>query len=174
MAEQKLEKPEEKTEAKPEFRKPKKEEETIIRILGTDMPGGINIYAGLARVKGVSFALANAVCHISGVNKNKKVQDLDENDIKKISEIIQNSNFPVFLMNRRFDFETGEDKHLITSTLDLRKEFDIKRLRKIKCYKGSRHARGLPVRGQRTRSHFRKRSKNRVVGVSTKSRGKKG
>ena len=46
---------------------------------------------------------------------------------------------------------------MLTNDLDIQKEFDIKRLKKIKSYRGLRHAQGLPVRGQRTRSHFRKK-----------------
>ena len=46
------------------------------------------------------------------------------------------------------------------------KEFDIKRMKKMRSYKGIRHASGLPVRGQRTKSHFRKKGKNKAVGVS--------
>ena len=66
-------------------------------------------------------------------------------------------------MNRRKDFETGKDAHYITTDLDMKKEFDVRRLKKIRSYRGLRHALGQPTRGQRTRSHFRKRGK--TVGV---------
>jgi len=69
------------------------------------------------------------------------------------------------LFNRRRDFDTGEDLHLIASDLKLRKEFDIKNLKEIKSYRGMRHAFGLPVRGQRTKGHFRKGA---AVGVRRK------
>ena len=73
------------------------------------------------------------------------------------------------MMNRRKDYEDGKDKHLLTSSLDLQKELDIKRLKKIRSYRGLRHALGQPVRGQRTKSHFRK---NKTVGVQKKKAGK--
>ena len=66
-------------------------------------------------------------------------------------------------MNRRKDIDTGKNIHIIGSDLSLQKEFDIKRLKKMKCYRGVRHSTGQPVRGQRTRSHFRK---NKSVGVA--------
>tara|TARA_Y100000310_G_scaffold296161_1_gene328183 strand:+ start:1405 stop:1899 length:495 start_codon:yes stop_codon:yes gene_type:complete len=141
---------------------------SLIRIRGTDIRGEKNIYAGLARIKGVSFAMSNALCRILGISPSKKVQDLSKEDIQKIEDAIKEPKVPGYFKNRRNDFETGEDKHLSTSDLDLEKEFDIKRMRKMKSYKGLRHSRGLPVRGQRTRSHFRKKGRNKVVGVKTK------
>ena len=82
---------------------------------------------------------------------------------------IENPRIPDFMKNRRRDMDTGETKHLSTNNLDLRKEFDIKRLKKIRSYRGLRHAKGLPVRGQRTKSHFRTRGKkNKAVGVKIK------
>lgn len=75
------------------------------------------------------------------------------------------SSFPSWLLNRRKDVETGENSHLSGVALDLKKREDINRLRKIKSYKGFRHELGLPVRGQRTRSSFRR---NKTVGVSKK------
>jgi small subunit ribosomal protein S13 len=141
---------------------------SLIRIRGTDIRGEKNVYAGLARIKGVSFAMSNALCHNLKIPKNKKIQELSKEEIKEIEENIIDPKVPGYFKNRKSDFETGEDKHLSASDLDLQKEFDIKRLKKVKSYKGLRHARGLPVRGQRTRSHFRKRGKNKVVGVKKK------
>ena len=71
------------------------------------------------------------------------------------------------MKNRRSDPETGVTSHLYGSDLDMKKEFDIKRMKKIKSYKGIRHTMKLPVRGQRTRSHFRKGGK--AVGVMKKA-----
>ena len=69
---------------------------------------------------------------------------------------------PAWMLNRRKDYESGEDKHVINAELKLSREFDIKRLQLIKSYRGLRHAWGLPVRGQKTRSNFRKGS---AIGV---------
>ncbi len=150
MAE-KQDKPAEKEKKKVEDRG-----ERIIRILSRDVPGNKSVYAGLLRIKGVSWILSNALCTKLGFGKKKKVSELTPEEIKKIEEFIKNPDVPSFMKNRRKDRDTGEDKHLNTTDLDLQREFDIKRLKKIKSYKGSRHAAGQPVRGQRTKSHFRK------------------
>ena len=63
------------------------------------------------------------------------------------------------MKNRQKDFDNGEDVHLNGADLKLKKEFDIKRLRKIKSYRGIRHGAGLPTRGQRTKGNFRKNRK---------------
>ena len=154
------------------FKKPMKEEETLIRILSTDIPGNMSIYSGLTRIKGVSWSFSNAICAIVKIDKNKKIFELSEEEIKKISDFIKNPKVPEFIVNRRKDFDTGESEHVSGVDLDLSREFDIKRMRKIKSYKGIRHILGQPVRGQRTKSHFRK---NRAVGVMGKAKkGKKG
>lgn len=144
-------------------------EEDLIRILSTDIPGNNSVYAGLAKIKGISWGFSNAICRVLGISRDKKIKDLSEQEIKKIIDFAKNPKVPSFIMNRRKDFDSGQDKHLIGTDVDLNKEFDIKRLKKIRSYKGLRHVLGQPVRGQRTRSHFRK---NKAVGVVGK--GKKG
>ena len=67
------------------------------------------------------------------------------------------------------DFDTGEDKHLVSSDLELRKEFDIKRLKKVKNYRGLRHTSKLPMRGQRTKGNFRPNKMN-GAGIKTKKK----
>ena len=137
--------------------KPKEKfEDRLVRILSTDIEGKMQIYAGLTKIKGISWAVANAVCLKLGLDKKKKVGSLTEGELKKLSEFFKNMSLPFHLYNRKKDPTTGEDKHLIVSGLELQKDFDIKRLKKIKSYRGIRHAAGLPVRGQKTRSHFRK------------------
>ena len=146
--------------------------ERVVRILQTDIDGNKAIYVGLTKIKGVSWSLAHAVCNKLSLDKNKKVASLTKEEIQKVEEFIKHPHLPVFLFNRRKDLDSGQDMHLLGSDLDLRKEFDIKRLKKIKSYKGLRHALGQPVRGQRTRSHFRQKGK--AVGVLKKSKiGKK-
>jgi len=155
-------------------KKQEKEQEELVRIMQTDISGNKNIYGGLAKIKGVSFAMSNAICHILKLDNDRKIGSLSQEEIDKISETIRNPKVPDFLKNRRKDFDTGESKHLSITELDLKKEFDIKRLNKIKSYRGVRHSRGLPVRGQRTRSHFRQKGKHKAIGVKTKKTGKKG
>ena len=150
---------------KPE-NKPEKEYFSIVRILQTDIPGNKRVLTGLTYIKGISWSMSNAICKILKINPDKKVVELDKSEIEKIIKFLENpTGLPVFLMNRRKDFETGENSHLIGTNLDMKKEFDIRRLKKIRSYRGLRHATGQPTRGQRTRSHFRVRKKNRAVGV---------
>ncbi len=134
-------------------------EERIVRILSKDIEGNIRIYPGLTKIKGVSWALSNAVCKKLKIDKNRKIGSLSDEEVKKISEFIKNPNVPNFILNRNSDFESGENKHLIGSDLDLQKEFDIKRLKKIRTYRGLRHSINLPLRGQRTKSNFRRNRK---------------
>lgn len=138
----------------------------MIRVANTDLNGNKHIYVALRKIKGVSFMFSNAICNILNIDKEKKAGTLNENEVKAIEAIIENpSKFPKWLLNRRKDYDTGEDLHIFGARLKLRKEFDIKRLKKIKSYRGMRHAFGLPVRGQRTRGHFRK---GKSVGVQKK------
>ena len=147
----------------------RKEFVSIIRILQTDIPGNKNILTGLTYIKGVSWTISNAVCKILKINYNIKISDLKEEDINRITSFLKDPKLPIYLMNRRNDFETGKDYHLITTNLDMKKEFDIRRLKKIRSYRGLRHALGQPTRGQRTRSHFRSKNK-KAIGVSTKKK----
>ena len=130
--------------------------EKIVRILSKDIEGNVKIYPGLTKIKGISWSFSNAVCNALKIDKNKKIGDLTEKEIALISEFIKNPKLPKFLLNRRFDFETGEDSHLNGIDLELKNEFDIKRLKKIKNYRGFRHMSGLTVRGQRTKGNFRR------------------
>jgi small subunit ribosomal protein S13 len=135
------------------------EEVTLVRILGKDIRGDKAIFAGLTLIQGISWAFANAVCKILDLDKKKKIQEMTAEEIKSLEECIREASVPVFLKNRQKDFETGEDGHISGIDLKLRKEFDIKRLKKIKSYKGVRHNYNLPVRGQRTKANFRKNRK---------------
>jgi small subunit ribosomal protein S13 len=139
----------------------------LIRIMGKDIPGNKKLLSGLTRLKGISWAFGNSVCKKLNLNPDKRIEELTEADIKNITEFVKNPEVPTFLLNRRKDYNSGEDKHLSGNDLDLQKEFDIKRLKKIKAYKGIRHMLGQPVRGQRTKSHFRTNRKSKgSVGVT--------
>lgn len=179
MEQEKEKKPEKeaKTETKPkEVKEEKKEEkeklrkefrqENLTRIMATDIPSQLSVYAGLTKIKGISWALSAAICKNLNLDKNKKVSTLGESELDKITAYIKSlssQHLPPWLLNRRKDVETGQDKHLIATELDLQREFDIRKMKKIKCYKGIRHSLGQPVRGQRTRAHFRK---GRSIGVT--------
>ena len=76
------------------------------------------------------------------------------------------------MLNRKHDPESGQDRHLLVAELDFEKDNDIKRMKMIRSYRGLRHMFGYPVRGQRTRSNFRK-NKGKVMGVKrAKTAGK--
>ena len=95
-------------------------------------------------------------------------------EIQIIETMLKSSKFPRFLLNRKNDFTTGIDSHLIGSDLDLAEELDIKRLKKIRSWRGLRHATGQPTRGQRTRSNARTRKgKRKTVGGQKKKLAKK-
>lgn len=148
----------------------------IIRIAQVDLPGKKPISIALKRIKGIGFNLAKAICNLAEIPQGKKAGELKEEEIKKLDKIIQDplkEGLPAWMLNRRKDYETGEDKHFLTGALDFLNDQTIKRLKKIKCYRGVRHAQGLPVRGQRTKANFRK-SKGKVVGVTKKKARKSG
>jgi len=146
----------------------KKDYFSIVRIIQTDIPGNKNLLTGLTYIKGVSWSISNATCKILNMDAMKKITNLSEEEINKITDFLKNPSLPKFLLNRRKDFETGEDSHLITTDLDMKKEFDIRRLKKIRSYRGLRHAFGHPTRGQKTRSNFRAKGKKKAVGVKKK------
>lgn len=133
-------------------------EEILVRIYGYDIPSSKKIFVGLTRIKGVSWSISKALCTVLKIPLTKRIIELSKADIQHIEKTLDNLPIPDYLKNRRFDTETGKTEHLFSSDLDMKKDFDIKRLREIKSYKGVRHALKLPVRGQRTRSHFRKKS----------------
>jgi small subunit ribosomal protein S13 len=96
---------------------------------------------------------------------------VSEDDVTKIEDALKNPlnyNIPEWMLNRREDYETGETLHLIESDLDMTLRSDLNRMKKTRSYKGRRHEVGLPVRGQRTKSTFRKGSS---VGVRRRRGG---
>ncbi|MFA5953727.1 MAG: 30S ribosomal protein S13 [Candidatus Pacearchaeota archaeon] len=155
---------------RPQTSEQQKHEERVVRVVSTDIEGKTSVYSGLTNIKGISWSISNAICNILKIDKRRKIGSLSPEEIKKISDVIKENKIPKFLINRRKDFETGEDSHLTGSDLELKKEFDIKRLKKIKSYKGLRHASNLPLRGQRTKAHFRK---NRRKGSGIKKKKEK-
>jgi len=139
----------------------------IVRIANTDLDGRKKIGNALRKIRGIHFMFANAVCKVSGIDPNIPSGNLSEAEVRKIDEIMknpQNYGIPEWMFNRRKDYETGGDIHLTSSDVKIIQENDVKRMRMIKAYKGVRSAFGLTVRGQRTRSNFRK-NKGKVVGV---------
>ena len=111
----------------------------MARIAGVDLPREKRIEIGLTAVYGIGRTTATEILAKAGVNPDIRVKDLTDDDLAKIREVLANEEYKV----------EG----------DLRRDtaLDIKRLVEIGCYRGMRHRKGLPVRGQRTKTNARTR-----------------
>jgi len=149
----------------------------IVRIANADLNGDKKLINALTKIKGVSFMFSNLVCSLTKMDKLTKVGYLKEDQIKKIEEVLKEPlkfKVPLWMLNRRKDPETGQDKHLFGGDLAYNKDNDIKLMKKIRCYRGIRHTEGLPVRGQRTKSNFRKNKGKVSLGVKKREGAKAG
>jgi len=138
----------------------------LVCISRKDVDGNKKIEQALTEIKGVGLSLSRSICLTLGLNLEEQIGYTSEEDIAKIEELLENPKeygIPDWMLNRRNDYETGDDLHLIESDLDMTLRDDLNRMRKTRSYKGRRHEVGLPVRGQRTKSTFRHSS---TVGVS--------
>mgnify|MGYP006288577707 CR=1 FL=1 len=154
----------------------KQEFRHLVRIANTDLDGNKPILQAMRKIKGVNFMLANAVCSLAGIDFKQKAGNMDNKDVSKIQEILDDPlkfKIPKWMINRRVDYETGKDMHLFGGDLKFAIENDIKRMKKVKSYRGMRHAFGLTVRGQKTKANFR-RNKGKVAGVKKKAGSKPG
>jgi small subunit ribosomal protein S13 len=150
----------------------KEEFKLLVRVGSVDIDGNKRLSYALKKIKGISFSFSNAVCQVSGIDKFKKVGDCSDDEIKKLNDIFANPakyKIPSWMYNRQKDYETGENKHILSGDLDFIKSNDIRRLKKIKCYRGIRHSSGLPCRGQRTKGNFRKGATIGVQRAKTKA-----
>jgi small subunit ribosomal protein S13 len=137
--------------------------------MGTDVPGTLKASYAIAQIKGVSLSLSNAVLKKAEVNPDLRVGFLTESDVSKIENIIREPakyNLPTWLFNRRKDSETGRDMHLLGADLLLRTKMDIDDAKNIRSWRGYRHAYGLKVRGQRTKTTGRA---GKALGVKKKA-----
>ncbi|MBW2997205.1 30S ribosomal protein S13 [Candidatus Woesearchaeota archaeon] len=151
---------------------PERDFRHIVRIANTDLDGSKPLYHALNKIKGVSFMFANALCIFSDIDRNKKAGHLTSDEVSKLDSMLKDPlkfGFPVWMLNRRKDVETGADKHLLGADLRWQIENDVKLMKKIRSYKGVRHMSGLPVRGQKTKGNFRKKKgKGKSLGVQRK------
>jgi len=148
-----------------------KEFKHLVRIAKTDLDGNKAIVHALRKIKGVSYSLANLTCVLAQVEKTAKAGYLSDEIVNKLSQVLENPaqfGAPEWMFNRRRDPETNESDHLLSTDLTFTVENDVKLMKKIKSYKGLRHGKGLPVRGQRTRSNFRKNKGKVHLGVQRK------
>ena len=110
----------------------------MARISGVDLPRDKRVEIGFTYIFGIGRKTADEILAATGVNPDTRVKDLTEDDVSKLREYID---------------------HNVTVEGDLRRNvaFDIKRLIEIGCYRGVRHRKGLPVRGQRSKTNARTR-----------------
>jgi small subunit ribosomal protein S13 len=110
----------------------------MARIAGVDIPRNKHVSISLTYIYGIGRTTARQICEAAGVEPTKMVQDLSPEEVAAIREDIQNH-------------------HKVEGALRAEVNMNIKRLMDIGCYRGQRHRRGLPVRGQRTRTNARTR-----------------
>ena len=139
----------------------------IIRIANSDVSGEERIGNALTSIRGIGPRISNAIIQKLGLDPNKMAGKLDDKNIVDIENTIMNLNehIPDWLLNRQKDYDTGEDIHSVSVDLKMTNNDDLNRMKKVKSYKGIRHASGHKVRGQRTYSNGRK---GLALGVSRK------
>jgi small subunit ribosomal protein S13 len=124
----------------------------IVRIANTDIKGNKKVSKGLCMIRGIGDMFSNAVLKVAGISLKKTIGELSESEVKKIEDVLKSPEdykIPKFLFNRKLDPETMKDGHIVGNDLRLMNDFDIRRLKRIRSYKGIRHTLGLKVRGQR-------------------------
>jgi len=124
----------------------------LARIAGVDIPRQKRVEIALTYIYGIGLSSSKKILAEAGVDPNTRVKDLEEKEISKIREIIE----------RNYVVE-GDLRKIVS--------YNIKRLMDVGCYRGLRHRRGLPVRGQRTRTNARTRKGPRkTVGAKKKKK----
>ena len=124
----------------------------MARLLGVDIPNRKKIEFSLRYIYGVGPTRSKQILEVTGIDPNRRTQDLNEQEISQISNYIIDQKIMV----------EGDLRRSVTNNL--------KRLQSIRCYRGLRHQRGLPVRGQRTITNARTRKGGRkTVGVVRKA-----
>ena len=123
----------------------------MARIAGVDLPREKRVEIGLTYIYGIGVASSNKILAKAGVNPDTRVKDLTDDQVNSIRKVLD------------------EDEYKLEG--DLRREvaLNIKRLTEIGCYRGLRHRRGLPVRGQRTKTNARTRKGPRKLVSKSKS-----
>ena len=126
----------------------------MARISGVNIPTGKKIHIALTYIFGIGSKIADDLCDQASIDKTKRVNQLNDDELNKIREII-------------------EQKHVVEGDLRRKVSMDIKRLNDLGCYRGLRHRKKLPVRGQRTHTNARTR-KGKAVAIAGKKKVTKG
>jgi len=108
------------------------------RVLGVDIPNEKPTYVSLQYLHGIGETKAIEICFKLGLPTNRRARELSDDEIQKINNLLDN-------------------EYVVEGQLRRQTQENIGRLRNIQCYRGHRHRRGLPVRGQRTRTNSRTR-----------------
>ncbi|HIH86854.1 MAG TPA: 30S ribosomal protein S13 [Methanosarcinales archaeon] len=139
----------------------------IVRIANTDLEGKKNVQYSLTGIKGINRRIARIISDRSNVDPTATIGYMDDEKIDSLKKTIEEieSILPTWMLNRRKDLLTGDDKHILATDILLTRTEDLNTLKKTRSYRGVRHERGHKVRGQRTRSTGRK---GLTVGVKRK------
>jgi len=127
----------------------------MARIVGLNIPDNKKIEVGLTYIYGIGRSLANKIVKQTNLDQNKRISELTSQELERIREVI-------------------EKNYKVEGDLRMQVVQNIKRLKEIGAYRGQRHGRNLPVRGQRTKTNARtKRGKRVTVGSGRKSSNEK-
>ena len=139
----------------------------IIRIVNSDVSGEERLANALTSIRGIGPRISNAIVQKLKLDPNKLAGKLVDKNVADIENAIMNLNdyVPDWLLNRQKDYDTGNNLHPVSVELKMIHDEDLNRMKKVKSYKGIRHASGHKVRGQRTYSNGRK---GLALGVSRK------
>ena len=126
----------------------------MARISGVNIPTNKKINIALTYIFGIGPKIAGDICNQASIDITKRVSELNDDDINKIRDLI-------------------DSKHVVEGDLRRKVSLDIKRLNDLGCYRGLRHRKKLPVRGQRTHTNARTR-KGKAVAIAGKKKVTKG
>ena len=126
----------------------------MARISGVNIPTAKKIHIALTYIYGIGPKIATDLCDQASIDKSKRVNELNDDELNKIRELI-------------------DQKHVVEGDLRRKVSMDIKRLNDLGCYRGLRHRKKLPVRGQRTHTNARTR-KGKAVAIAGKKKVTKG
>ena len=130
----------------------------IVRLASTDLDGWRPVMYALSDVKGIGVRTGAIVADQVGVPRQQRIGNLKDEEIAKLQDALNQLavKIPPWMLNRQYDWETGEDRHVFGPDWQIEVRNDINRMKKIRSYKGVRHETGKKVRGQRTSSNGRK------------------
>ncbi|ESQ24697.1 MAG: Ribosomal protein S13 [uncultured Acidilobus sp. OSP8] len=138
----------------------------VVRIANTDISGEETLVYGLSRIKGLGYTTALAIARKLGLDPTVRVGYLSAEALKRVEDAVNDLTrlgLPSWLYNRRKDYETGQDRHLVGAELIFAARRDIEREIKISSWRGVRHKLGYKVRGQKTHTTGRT---GMTIGVS--------